>query len=275
VNSGVSRSGYYSSMNEALRRFNEEYTMLHYPYYKNEGESFSEAQENLTDFCMGHLPDLKEKTLLEVGCGNGVQARYIMKKYEPASMKAIDLDEGNIEIANREAAKEGCDRVVFQVDDAQQLKSIENDSVDYLINIESAFHYPDKPAFISEAYRVLKPGGTFLIADILTTNKKRNQIKDKWKKSMSFHHWTLDHYQEKLPQTNFQVVSVTDITGRVMQSFRTYRSWLRDMQKKHFLEDLLMKVYYTIHVRLNLILLKRSRQYCVIVAQKPGTVIPS
>jgi cyclopropane fatty-acyl-phospholipid synthase-like methyltransferase len=38
---------------------------------------------------------------------------------------------------------------------------------DCVISIESAFHYPDKPAFLREARRVLHADGRFLLADIL------------------------------------------------------------------------------------------------------------
>ena len=89
------------------------------------------------------------------------------------SITGIDLNKANIEIANNEKENAKADNVRFFVDDAQNLTQIPSDSIDVLLNIESAFHYPDKPAFLKEVHRVLKPGGQFLIADILSTRKKR------------------------------------------------------------------------------------------------------
>ena len=269
INSGISTRDYYSSMNQALARINEEYTMLHYPYFGSEADSFLKAQTNLTDYCMSRLPSVKEKVLLEVGCGNGVQALYIHKNYDPGQIQAIDLNHGNIEIARGEAEREGVENIAFHVDDAHDLSTIEDNSVDFVVNIESAFHYPDKPSFLRQLHRVLKPGGTFVIADILTTSKRSNRLKDRWKRKMSYHHWPESSYRTELPLANINVDSFTDITPQVIRGFRCYKRWLRDMKPTHFLEDLMMKVYYTIHVRINMYLLRTSRQYCVIVGNKP------
>jgi ubiquinone/menaquinone biosynthesis C-methylase UbiE len=270
INSGVSTRDYYSSMNQALLRLNEEYTMLHYPYFGSESDSFLEAQANLTDYCMSVLPPVKGKVLLEVGCGNGVQAIYIFEKYAPGLIKAIDLNEGNIDIARSEAEKRGIDGIIFNVGDAHDLSTVESNSVDIVINIESAFHYPDKPAFIRQVYRVLKPGGTFVIADILTKGRKRNRLKDRWKRKMSYHHWPLNSYETELPLANFHDVHMSDITDQVIRSFSGYRKWLREMKRKHIIEDLVLKIYYTIHARINIYLLRTSRQYCVFVGSKPA-----
>ena len=243
--------------------------MLHYPLYGSEQDSFVDAQANLTDYCMSLLPSVKGKVLLEVGCGNGVQANFIFEKYTPARFKAIDLNAGNIEIARQEAEMKGFERVEFCVDDAHILATVEDNSVDFLINIESAFHSPEKPAFLRQIYRVLKPGGSFVIADILTTNMKVNRLKDSWKKKMSFHHWPLESYKRALPGANFQALSYSDITPEVIRGFSSYKRWLRDLERRHFVEDLFLKLYYTIHVSLNMYLLKTRRQYFVIAGKKP------
>ena len=163
----------------------------------------------------------------------------------------------------------GTEDVEFCMDDAHKLETVEDNSIDFLINIESAFHYPDKPAFLRQVYRVLKPGGSFLIADILTTNNNANHVKNSWKQRMSYHHWPLELYKRELPAANLEVQSISDITPDTIRGFSCYRRWLKDMVRNHFIDDLILRIYYSIHARLNIYLLKTRRQYCVIVGKKP------
>jgi ubiquinone/menaquinone biosynthesis C-methylase UbiE len=269
IRSGFTTDGYYKSMNQALMRLNNEYTMLHYPYHVTEGESFFAAQKNLTDFCIRALPSLEGKKVLEIGCGNGVQAAYIKDKFGPAYMKAIDLNAANVEIARSEAARLGVNGVDYEVGDAQDLQGIGDQEFDVVINIESAFHYPDKPAFLREVRRVLKPGGHFLIADILSSPSRGNATKKRWKKGMHLNHWPLALYEEELDRAALHVEQMTDITKEVIRGFRNYRYWLKTMNKSGFLQDRFLKIFYTINVELNIRLLKRRRDYVVIAGVRP------
>lgn len=160
---GFSFGNYYESVNWALKRANNQFTMLHFPFYVNESDNFIQAQENLTDYCVSLLNPLANKSILEIGCGNGVQSLYINANYSPLSVTGIDLNRANIEIANREKERVKVDKVHFLIGDAQTLVQIPSNSFDVLLNIESALHYPDKPAFLREINRVLKPGGNSLL----------------------------------------------------------------------------------------------------------------
>ncbi len=269
LGSGSTTRNYYISMNNALLKLNDEYTMLHYPYFVSKRDSFLEAQTNLTDYCMSLLPSVNGKKLLEIGCGNGVQAIYLHEKYAPDHVNAIDLNGGNIDIAQKELEKTGIKGIIFQVDDAHLLSTIESNSIDYVINIESAFHYPDKAMFLRQIHRVLKPEGAFVIADILTRNKRGSHLTKRWNRKMSYHHWPLSSYVLELPRAGLRHLSTTDITTDVIRGFACYKRWLREMKKGHYLDDLILKIYYTIHTRINMYLLRNRQQYCVFVGSKP------
>lgn len=266
---GFTHGQYYESMNFALKRLNDVHTMLHYPLYVKDNDSFMQAQQNLTDYCISLLPDIKNKKILEIGCGNGVQAIYISKKYYPLSITGIDLNKGNIDIANDEKEIANAENVKFLVGDAQNLSHIPSDSVDVLLNIESAFHYPDKPAFLKEVRRVLIPGGQFLIADLLSTRVKREGIMKLWGKPMVHHFWNHKRYNEEFKNSKLEITCTKDISDLVRKGWSLYRNWIPKIKKKFFFQNVAFRIFYIINVRINIHFLNRRQQYIIFVGNKP------
>jgi ubiquinone/menaquinone biosynthesis C-methylase UbiE len=265
---GFTHEQYYESMNLALKRLNNEYTMLHYPFYVNESDSFIQAQKNLTDYCISLLKPIKNKEILEIGCGNGVQALYINANCGPLRITGIDLNKANIEIANSERDRANIDNVCFYIDDAQKLTHIPSDSADVVLNIESAFHYPDKAAFLKEIHRVLKPGGEFLIADILSTRKKWGRIMTTLGSQRVHHFWNQNHYYDEFLKSELVINYREDITHQVIKGWSVYRGWIPKIKRKQFFQNVAFRIFYIINVRLNNYFLHKQ-QYFVFVGHKP------
>jgi len=265
---GFTNGQYYESMNLALKRLNNEHTMLHYPLYVKESDSFMQAQKNLTDYCIELLPPLDNKEILEIGCGNGIQALYVNHKYNPLNITGIDLNKANIEIANMERKYAKCNNVRFIVGDAQNLKNIPSDSADILLNIESAFHYPDKSAFIKEVHRVLKPGGQFLIADILSTRKKREGFMKIWGKPMVHHFWSRKRYDEEFQRSELVIDHHEDISLLVKKGWSIYRNWIPKIEMESFFMNIAFRIFYIINARMNIYFLHNRQQYYIFVGSK-------
>jgi ubiquinone/menaquinone biosynthesis C-methylase UbiE len=266
---GFTNGQYYESMNWALKRLNNEYTMLHYPLYGKESDSFYQAQKNLTDYCIAMVRPIENKEILEIGCGNGVQALYINSNYNPLKITGIDLNKNNIRIANSEKERNNVENVIFLADDAQKLIHIGSDSVDVLLNIESAFHYPDKPAFLMEVNRVLKPGGQFIIADILSTRKKREGLMKIWGKPMIHHFWNRTRYDEEFLKSELVLRNIEDISHRVRKGWSIYKSWLPKIERKMFFQNVVFRIFYVINAKLNIYFLRTRQQYIIFAGYKP------
>ncbi|MBN1118754.1 MAG: methyltransferase domain-containing protein [Bacteroidales bacterium] len=267
VKAGTSTKNYYRTMNSALKSLNGEYRMLHYPMFKNYDDDFIKAQENLTDYCISKLPDLKDKKVLEVGCGNGVQALYIHTVFTPGKTIGIDLNSDNIEIANNLKSKLPTNNIEFLVDNAQSLANIESNSVDCLVNIESAFHYPDKQEFLKQVQRVLKPGGHFVIADILRKNSKTVATKS-WKNKMQFHHWSKEEYDKAFSNVDLKLEEEDDITDSVIKGYKNVSSFWAGKEGLNFISKSLLFVFFKINVIMNVRLLRKKRQYMVFSGTK-------
>jgi SAM-dependent methyltransferase len=105
---------------------------------------------------------LEGKRVLEVSCGHGGGASYLMRTQHPESYTGLDLNRQGIEYCRRRHQLPG---VNFVQGSAENLPFPDH-SFDAVINIEAADHYPRYAEFLQEVSRVLRPGGHFLYTDL-------------------------------------------------------------------------------------------------------------
>jgi ubiquinone/menaquinone biosynthesis C-methylase UbiE len=105
--------------------------------------------------------DLTGKKVLEISCGHGGGASYLARTLGPAEYVGLDLNPIGIKFCKNHHKVEG---LRFVKGDAENLP-FPDASFDAVINVEASHCYPDFPKFLSEAARVLVPGGHFLYAD--------------------------------------------------------------------------------------------------------------
>ncbi len=106
--------------------------------------------------------DLVGKEILEVSCGHGGGASYLMRTLHPKSYTGLDLNTVGIEFCRRRHTLSG---LSFVHGNAENLP-FPDQCFDAVINVEAAINYRDVPRFFAEVQRVLRLGGRFLYADI-------------------------------------------------------------------------------------------------------------
>jgi len=139
---------------------------MHHGYYGPSGREKKgrrQAQIDLIEELLKWAEVKQASQILDVGCGIGGSSLYLAQKFG-AQATGITLSPVQASRATARTQEAGLvDEVSFQVADALDMP-FADDSFDFVWSMESGEHMPDKEKFLQECYRVLKPGGIFLMA---------------------------------------------------------------------------------------------------------------
>jgi|SRR5215216_1940465 len=103
--------------------------------------------------------NLKNKDVLEIGCGNGYGASLIHRQ-SPRSYMGLDVMEEQIE-----KARQRYPQFKFLVPDATDLSQFRDASKDVVIIFGVLHHIPEWRKVIDEIRRVLKPNGSLFVEE--------------------------------------------------------------------------------------------------------------
>lgn len=139
---------------------------MHHGYYGVDGTESKErrqAQIDLIEALLAWARVEQATQILDVGCGIGGSSLYLAEKFN-AAVTGITLSPVQANRAAERSREAGlAHKTQFQVADALDLP-FPDQSFDLVWSLESGEHMPDKAKFLQECFRVLKPGGTFLMA---------------------------------------------------------------------------------------------------------------
>ncbi len=163
--------------------------------------------------------DLDGKDVLEVGCGRGGGASFIMRYLAPNSMVGVDITNNAIKFCKQYYEIEG---LYFVLGNAENLL-LDDNSFDVVINIESSHCYAIMSDFLKGVYRVLKHRGYFLFADI----RPKEQ---------------LNILKQQLEKTGLTLIKEEIITPNIIQALNLDNSRKHEMIK-HVVPKILKKSY--------------------------------
>jgi SAM-dependent methyltransferase len=138
--------------------------------------------------------DLGGKRVLEVSCGHGGGASYLVRTLHPSSYTGLDLNPKGIVSCRSIHNLPGLDFVHGNAEDLP----FDDQSFDAVLNVEASHLYPRFPRFLEEVVRVLSPGGHFLYTDV----RARTQV---------------DEWEAALAEVPMQMISKRSINEEVMR----------------------------------------------------------
>lgn len=158
--------------------------------------------------------ELAGKDVLEVSCGHGGGASYLVRTFNPARYTGLDLNPVGVAFCRDRHKLPGLD---FVQGDAQELP-FSDGTFDVVLNLEASHSYPNFPIFLSEVARVLKPNGRFLYADLRLHNE-------------------VSQWESELRECSLQTLSHKEVNAEIVRGYEK-NSGRRKEQIQHYMRFL-------------------------------------
>ena len=151
--------------------------------------------------------DVKGKRILEIGSGLGGTAIALADNQQAGHVVAIDIQKEQIEWAKKLAEDSGvADRIEFLLVDPGPFP-FEDASFDIVFSMGTIVQIPNKREVLSEALRVLRPGGILAGNDWLrgwTGPLSKEMVEQGEKAGLTYHWVTQEEFRETLSEVGFE-----------------------------------------------------------------------
>ncbi|PAD69789.1 SAM-dependent methyltransferase [Bacillus sp. 7586-K] len=169
------------------------------------------------------LPELKNKSVLDLGCGFGWHCRYA-REQQASSVIGVDISEKMLQKAREKTDDPAISYIQMPIEEID----FSNGQFDVVLS-SLAFHYIQSFREVcKKVYDSLKPEGSFVFSvehPIFTSRDEQDWYYDDKGNRL---HWAVDHYQsEGIRETTF-------LTNNVIKYHRTISTYLNDVMKVGF-----------------------------------------
>jgi SAM-dependent methyltransferase len=216
--------------------------------------------------------------VLDAGFGFADQDIYWARHYRPRHITGLNITASQVTAARARVAALGLSDQIDLREGSATAMPLPDGSIDVVTALESAFHFDTRMRFFREAFRVLRPGGRIVLADIVPVPAASGLIAH-LKERLSWglmagkfpipkaNVYSRDDYRDRLRVAGFESVCVESIRGDVYRPL--HRFLTQDPQA-------IRRLHPLIRPMARLMLSKNSAgvfqglDYVVAVAKKPA-----
>src|SRR6202789_725098 len=166
------------------------------------------------------------ETVLDLGSGGGIDVLLSARRVGPGGKAyGLDMTDEMLALARENQRKAGVENVEFLKGEIEHIPLPDN-SVDVVISNCVINLAGDKDRVLSEAFRVLKPGGRFAVSDVVTRGNVPSDVRTNMLLWVGCIAGALDEYQyvEKLAKTGFAGIAIEPTRVYNIEDARTFLS---------------------------------------------------
>jgi SAM-dependent methyltransferase len=227
---GLDAGGIYDLLSTGVATESGLYLNLGYWSEAVDIDAASEALAMLVGEAAGMQPG---DTVLDCGFGFGDQDLLWARALGPARIIGLNITASQVALARERVAAAGLGERVDLRHGSATAMPIESASIDKVVALECAFHFRTRERFFKEAWRVLRPGGRLVTADIIPMPHARD-LRTRVKQRFSWglvaskfaiparNAYPLPGYRSRLAGCGFGNVRLESIRDRVYAPLHDY-----------------------------------------------------
>jgi microcystin synthetase protein McyJ len=235
-------AAYYTSLGDDVIDFmNDGYVDDAKPLWLNLG--YWKVARTYPDACVAMVEMLGTRAglqpgdeVLDVGVGFAEQDFVLLDRFKPSRITGIDITPVHVDKGRERVARRGLEkRIDLRLGSATAM-DFPDGTFDDVLALECAFHFDTRDQFLQEAFRVLKPGGSIAIADMLpnpgTKSSRTTAFARKYGHIPEANLYDRDEYSRRLAAVGFDDVLVESIREDVFPGMANYSRQRVEKNKK-------------------------------------------
>ncbi|MGC9393491.1 MAG: class I SAM-dependent methyltransferase [Anaerolineae bacterium] len=172
------------------------------------GRGMNREHEKVWRWGLEYVTIAPEAAILDVGCGGGGTVKILAQAASCGKVYGVDYSEAVLPTArwvNRALIKQG--RVELKHGSVSDLP-FPDDMLDLATAFETTMFWPNLVDALREVRRVLKPGGTFLIANEAFVDARFEKRNTKWARLADFQLQTPEETRQCLVEAGYAQVEI-------------------------------------------------------------------
>ncbi|MBN8871217.1 MAG: methyltransferase domain-containing protein [Rhodospirillales bacterium] len=215
--------------------------------------------------------------VVDVGFGFGDQDMLWVERLNARHITGLNITPSQVKLARERVATRGLSDRITLLEASATRMPLPDASCDRVVGVECAFHFDTREDFFREAFRVLRPGGRLVLADVIRAHPDprpfRRRVQDfNWRffeqkyAVPSANADTRESYAAKLTATGFAGARVDSIRHEVYPGLHHHMATDPAMLKRF---HPLARLPYKLTLRFDADAVYSAYDYVLAVAEKP------